>query len=47
MKRFIEGNDRMQVTQFLECLDDFVAEENPVKIIEAFVEELDLGLVGP
>jgi len=47
MKRFIEGEHRMQMTQLPECLDDFVAEENPVKFIEAFVEELELGLVGP
>jgi len=43
MKRFIEGEDRKQVTLLPECLDDFVVEDNPVRIIEAFVEELDLG----
>ncbi|MGF6267370.1 transposase [Paraburkholderia youngii] len=43
MKRFIEGEDRKQVTLLPECLDDFVAEDNPVRIIEAFVEELDLA----
>jgi len=42
MKRFIEGEDRKQVALLPECLDDFVAEDNPVRIIEAFVEELDL-----
>ncbi|WP_375542316.1 transposase [Paraburkholderia sp. CNPSo 3274] len=42
MKRFIEGEDRKQVTLLPECLDDFVAEDTPVRIIEAFVEELDL-----
>ena len=46
MKRFIEGEDRKQVTLLPECLDDFVAEDNPVRIIEAFVEELDLGSLG-
>src|ERR1700740_3696194 len=46
MKRFIEGQDRKQVTLLPECLDDFVAEDNPVRIIEAFVEELDLASVG-
>jgi len=46
MKRFIEGENREQVTLLSECLDDFVAEDNPVRIIEAFVEELDLGSLG-
>ena len=43
MKRFIEGEDRKQVTLLPECLDDVVAEDNLIRIIEAFVEELDLG----
>ncbi len=46
MKRFIEGEGREQVTLLPECLDDFVAEDNPVRIIDAFVEELDLGSMG-
>ena len=46
MKRFIEGEDRKQVTLLPECLDDFVAEDNAVRIIEAFVEELDLASLG-
>lgn len=31
MKRFIEGETRTQVTLLPECLDDYVAEENPVR----------------
>ncbi len=46
VKRFIEGEDRKQVTLLPECLDDFVAEDNPVRIIEAFVEELELASLG-
>ncbi|VWC34597.1 hypothetical protein BLA15816_06653 [Burkholderia lata] len=46
MKRFIEGDDRKQVALLPECLDDFVAEDNPVRIVEAFVEELDLHTLG-
>jgi transposase len=42
MMRFIEGEDRKQVTLLPECLDDFVAEDNPVRIIVVFVEELEL-----
>ena len=45
-KRFIEGEDCKQVTLLPECLDDFVAEDNPVRIIEAVGEELDLGSLG-
>ncbi|MGF6472548.1 transposase [Paraburkholderia youngii] len=46
MKRFVEGDDRMQVTLLPECLDDFVAEDNAVRIIDAFVEELELDSMG-
>src|SRR5471030_541702 len=46
MKRFIEGEDRKQVSLLPECLDDFVAEDNSVRIIEAFVEELELESIG-
>ena len=42
MKRFIEGEDRQQVTLLPECLDDFIGEDNPVRVVDAFVEELDL-----
>ena len=42
MKRFIEGQIREQVILLPECLDDFVGAENPVRIVDAFVEELDL-----
>lgn len=46
MKRFVEGEDRFQSTLFPETLEDFVAEDNPVRVIEAFVDELDLGKLG-
>lgn len=46
MKRFIEGEDRSQVTLLPECLDDFIAEDNPVRVVDAFVEELDLRALG-
>ncbi len=46
MKRFVEGLDRGQETLFPETLNDFVEEENPVRVIEAFVEALDLGALG-
>ena len=42
MKRFIEGEDRSQSTLFPEHLDDYIAEDNPVRVIDVFVDELDL-----
>jgi transposase len=46
MKRFIEGTDRAQSTLFPECLEDWIDEDNPVRVIDIFVEELDLGELG-
>jgi transposase len=46
MKRFVEGEDRSQSTLFPERLEDYIAEDNPVRVIEVFVEELDLNLLG-
>ncbi|MEX2198796.1 MAG: IS1182 family transposase [Burkholderiales bacterium] len=46
MKRFVEGEDRSQSTLFPERLDDYVAEDNPVRAVEVFVETLDLGKLG-
>jgi len=46
MKRFIEGADRTQVTLLPECLDDYIAEDNPVRVVDAYVEELDLQELG-
>ena len=46
MKRFVEGEDRRQSVLLPEYLDDIVAEENQVRVVEAFVEELDLAALG-
>ena len=46
MKRFIEGEDRGQSTLFPERLDDWIIEDNPVRVIDVFVDELDLGGLG-
>jgi transposase len=46
MKRFVEGVDRSQSTLFPECLEDWIIEDNPVRVIDAFVGELDLGELG-
>jgi transposase len=46
MKRFIEGVDRSQTTLFPERLEDWVGEDNPVRVIDVFVDELELGSLG-
>jgi transposase len=46
MKRFVEGQDRSQVTLLPECLDDFVGPDNPVRVVDVFVDELDLASLG-
>jgi len=46
MKRFIQGEDRTQATMFPELLDDYVAETNPVRAVDVFVDELDLSQLG-
>jgi transposase len=46
MKRFVQGEDRSQSTLFPECLDDYIAEDNPVRAIEVFIEGLDLARLG-
>ncbi len=46
MKRFIEGVDRSQTTLFPERLEDWIDEDNPVRVIDVFVDELDLLGLG-
>jgi len=46
MKRFIESEERSQITLLPECLDDYIAEDNPVRVVDAFVDELDLQALG-
>src|SRR5262245_43810068 len=46
MRRFVEGTDRGQSTLFPECLEDWIDEDNSVRVIDVFVEELDLGELG-
>src|SRR6266536_2012726 len=46
MKRFVEGTDRGQSTLFPESLEDWIGEDNPVRVIDVFVDELDLAELG-
>ena len=43
MKRFIEGVDRTQSTLFPDRLEDWIGEDNAVRVVDVFVDELDLG----
>jgi len=46
MKRFVQGESRSQTTLLPECLDDYIAETNPVRVVDVFVDELELGKLG-
>ena len=46
MARFVVGDDRSQSTLFPERLDDYLGEDNPVRAIDVFVDELDLAKLG-
>ena len=46
MKRFVEGEDRSQGTLLPACLDDYIGEDNPVRVIDVFIDELDLSGLG-
>jgi len=46
MKRFIAGESRTQTTLLPECLDDYITEDNPVRAVEVFIDELDLIALG-
>jgi transposase len=46
MKRFVQGEDRTQGTLLPELLDDYVGQDNPVRVVDVFVDYLDLGALG-
>ena len=46
MTRFVVGDDRSQSTLFPERLEDYLGEDNPVRAIDVFVDELDLAELG-
>jgi len=46
MKRFIQSTDRTQATLFPEQLEDYVTDDNPVRVVDVFVDQLDLGPLG-
>ena len=42
MKRFVEGASRQQWTLFLDQFEDYIVEDNPVRVIDVFVDETNL-----
>lgn len=46
MKRFIQGESRSQSTLFPEALDDYISEENQIRVVDVFVDSLDLSSLG-
>lgn len=46
MSRFVEGADRSQCVLFPVRLDDYIGEDNPVRVVDAFVENLYLVTLG-
>jgi len=46
MKRFIAGEDRSQSTLFPERIDDYVTEDNAVRVVDVFIDDLDLSGLG-
>jgi hypothetical protein len=46
VKRFVEGEERRQSLLLPESLDDYVTEDNPVRVVEVFIDELDLRALG-
>src|SRR5438094_8185502 len=46
MTRYVEGEDRSQATLFPESLDEYIAADNPVRIVDVFADELDLQKLG-
>ena len=46
MGRFIEGSDRRQKLLLPDCIEDYVGEESPVRVVDVFVDELDLAVLG-
>src|SRR6516162_8417933 len=46
MKRYVEGEARSQTTLFPDTLEDYIAEDNPVRVVDVFVDELDLKKLG-
>ena len=43
MTDFIEGENRFQAALFPERLDDYITEDNAVRVIDVFIDGIDLS----
>ena len=46
MIRFIKGESRCQITLFPEAIDEYIEEDNPVRVIDVFIDDLDLAALS-
>ena len=46
MDGFVQGDDRMQRTLLPDSLEDYVGEDNQVRVVDVFIDELDLAALG-
>src|SRR6202045_1851496 len=46
MPRFVEGCNRRQIALLPDCLDDYVTQDSPVRVVDVFIDELDLAALG-
>lgn len=44
--KYVQGQAREQMTLLPECIEDYIGEDNPVRVIDAFVDGLDLEALG-
>lgn len=44
--KYIQGSDRNQLSILPDCIEDYIDENNPVRVIDAFVNSLDMNLLG-
>jgi len=46
MSRFIKGESRSQITLLPEAVDEYIEEDNPARVIDVFIDDLDLSALG-
>ncbi|MPN05823.1 hypothetical protein SDC9_153077 [bioreactor metagenome] len=44
--KYVQGQDREQITLLPDCVEDYIGEDNPVRVIDAFVNSLDMEALG-
>lgn len=44
--KYIQGQNRHQIALFPDCIENYIGEDNPVRVIDAFIDGLDLSKLG-